>query len=336
VLLKWQNTGFLFWQEANVHSVEEKRIISLLPSGTEIVAALGMADQLVGRSHECDYPLEVRGLPVCSSPKYHSEGTSADINREVESILREALAIYNVDVECIRSLKPTHIVTQSQCEVCAVSTDELQEALNECIEQDEVTVIDLNPENLERVLDNVLQVANALDVYKRGKSVVKNMRGSFEAINNKTKEILNKPIVAHIEWIEPIMVAGHWMMTLIEMAGGKNCFPDEDKRWIQFEDIVKYNPDKIVIAPCGFTIERTLQDMFFFENRMEWKSLKAVQNNEVYICEGNKYFNRPGPRLVDSVEILFEVFHPETAQQKHYQSGWVKYKMSNEKSKSHI
>lgn len=305
----------------------KKRIISLLPSGTEIVCALGLTERLVGRSHECDYPLEVQHLPICSSPKYRSEGTSAEINKEVKNVLREALAIYHVDIERIRSLKPTHIVTQSQCEVCAVSTDALQEAFNEYMEQDGIAVIDLHPESLEGVMETILQVANALDVYDRGQSLVRNMRQTFENIRFQTEKLSGKPTVAHIEWIEPVMVAGYWMRPLIEWAGGLNCFPDESKRWIQFEDIVKQNPDKIVIAPCGFTMERTLQEMFFFENKKEWKSLKAVQYNEVYICKGNQYFNRPGPRLVDSIEILIEVFYPEIVQQKHYQSGWVKYNL---------
>ncbi|MBN4081214.1 cobalamin-binding protein [Caldithrix abyssi] len=312
--------------------MNEKRIISLLPSGTEIICALGLKDQLVGRSHECDYPPEVQLLPVCSSPKYHSGGTSAEINREVESILREALSIYNVDMEKIRPLNPTHIITQSQCNVCAVSTDELKEALNEFLEQDEITIIDLTPESIEQVLENVFQIANLLDVQERGNELVNKMKTSFEDIHAKTKKLFDKPTVAHIEWIEPIMVAGHWMMTLIEIAGGKNCFSDENTRWIKFEDIAAQNPDKIIIAPCGFTIERTLQDMYFLESNPEWKALKAVQNNEVYLCEGNKYFNRPGPRLVDSLEILVEIFHPQFFRSKHHRSGWINYMISNEKS----
>ena len=303
----------------------EKRIISLLPSSTETVCTLGLQDHLVGRSHECDYPAEVQKLPVCSEPKYRSDGTSVEINKEVESILRDALSIYKVDAEKIKTLKPTHIITQSQCEVCAVSTDELQEATNEYLQQDEVTVIDLTPESIEQVLENILQIANALDAQVKGEALVNKMKRSFEDIRTETKELFDKPSIVHIEWIEPVMVAGHWMMTLIEMAGGVNCFPDENKRWIKFEELLEQNPDKIIIAPCGFTIERTLKDMFYFENRMEWKTLKAVRNNEVYICDGNKYFNRPGPRLVDSLEILAEIFHPHLFSSKHHKSGWIKY-----------
>ncbi len=300
------------------------RIISLLPSGTEIVCALGLTDKLVGRSHECDFPKEVQLLPICSEPKYRSEGTSAEISKAVENILQLSLSIYKIDIEKIKALKPTHILTQSQCEVCAVSTDELQEALNEYLKDDKVKVIDSNPETLEKVLENIQEVANATNVPERGKALVNKMKNAFENIHNRTKNISHKPTIAHIEWIEPIMVAGHWMMTLIEKAGGINCFPDENKRWIKFENIVEKNPDKILIAPCGFSITRTFKDMYFLEDRPEWETLKAKRYMEIYVCDGSHYFNRPGPRLVDSLEILAEIYHPEIFRSNHHFIGWTK------------
>ena len=218
--------------------MQQKRIISLLPSGTEIVAALGLTNQLVGRSHECDYPSQVQRLPVCSEPKYRSEGTSVQISKEVENILQEALSIYKVDAAIIRDLKPTHIITQSQCEVCAVSTDELQQALDKYIDQDRITVLDLNPATLDDVLENIGLIAKTLDVEQNGEKLVKSMKNAFENIYHKTDELADKPTVAAIEWIAPIMVAGHWMMSLIKMAGGINLFTDENKRWVSFQDLV--------------------------------------------------------------------------------------------------
>lgn len=299
-------------------------MVSLLPSGTEIVCALGLGENLVGRSHECDYPDYVQKLPVCSRPKYQREGSSAEINRSVESILREALSIYNVDVELIRSLQPTHILTQSQCEVCAISTDELQRALKEVIREEGITVIDSNPESLDHILRNIREVANAAEVPEAGESLVHEMKTNFERIRNRTKTITHKPEIAHIEWIEPVMTGGHWMMSLIEWAGGRNCFPDERERWISFEDIVRQNPEKIVIAPCGFSIEQSLQDIHFFEQKEEWQKLQAVKNREVYICDGSSYFNRPGPRLVDSLEILTEIYHPGIFPHTHDESDWIR------------
>jgi iron complex transport system substrate-binding protein len=300
------------------------RIISLLPSATEVVCSLGLAERLVGRSHECDFPKQVQRLPICSEPKYRSDGTSAEINKAVKTILELSLSIYKVDVEKIKALKPTHIITQSQCAVCAVSTDELQEALNEYLKDAQVTVIDLNPESLEQVFDDIMLIANSTGVTQRGELLVNQMKQSFEKIHSKTKNLTNKPTVADIEWIEPILVGGHWMFSLIEIAGGKNCFTDEKRRWIKIEDIVEKNPDKIIIAPCGFSIQRTFQDMFFLENKKEWKTLSSVRSGEVYVCDGNHYFNRPGPRLVDSAEILAEIFHPEIFHPKHHLSVWVK------------
>lgn len=300
------------------------RIISLLPSATEIVCSLGLTEQLVGRSHECDFPKEVQQLPICSEPKYRSDGTSAEINKAVKTILELSLSIYKVDVEKIKALKPTHIITQSQCAVCAVSTDELQEALNEYLKDDKVTVIDLNPESLEQVFDDIMLIANPTGVTQRGESLINQMKQSFEKIHSKTKNLTYKPTIADIEWIEPILVGGHWMMSLIEIAGGKNCFPDENKRWLTFEQLQEKNPDKIIIAPCGFSIQRTFQDMYFLENRKEWETLKAVHYMEVYVCDGNNYFNRPGPRLVETAEILAEIFHPKIFPSNHHFIGWTK------------
>ena len=302
----------------------EQRIISLLPSATEVVCALGLHDRLVGRSHECDYPPEVEELPICSHPRYRSDGTSDKINKNVEAILREALSIYRVDVNTIASLKPTHIITQSQCPVCAVSTDELRDALCEYLHLDAIDVIDLSPMSLSDVFDNVLRIADALDVHCKGEQLIIRLQASFDTIQAKTGERPLKPRVAHIEWIEPIMVAGHWMMSLITMAGGINVFPDEQKRWIGFEDLIRQNPDKIIIAPCGFSIRRSLRDMKFLQRRAAWKNLRASQKGEVYICDGSHYFNRPGPRLIDSAEILAEIFHPDIFSGKHHQAGWVK------------
>jgi iron complex transport system substrate-binding protein len=302
----------------------EQRIISLLPSATETVCALGLQDRLVGRSHECDYPPVLDSLPVCSRPRYMSDGPSPEIDREVKSILRSALSIYNVDVGMITRLQPTHIITQSQCAVCAVSTEELRDALCEVLRMDSIHVIDLSPHTLEEVFADILRITDALDAHRQGHELVEKMKASFWRTQSMTQDIPDKPRVAHIEWIDPMMVAGHWMMSLIEMAGGTNVFPDEHNRWITIEDLVRQNPDKIVIAPCGFSIERSLKDIGLLQATEGWRELKAVRSNEVHLSDGSAYFNRPGPRLTDSLEILAEVFHPRLFSGKHHESGWIK------------
>ncbi|MBL4656864.1 MAG: cobalamin-binding protein [Flavobacteriales bacterium] len=303
--------------------MSDPRIISLLPSGTEVVAALGLSGYLVGRSHECDYPVEVQLLPICSEPKYPSEGSSPEINRAVEEVLQDALSIYKVDIELIKSLQPTHIITQSQCEVCAVSTDELQEALDNYINDQVITVVDLNPESMDHIYNDIHRIAEALSVNREGERVVEEMKLGFSELKLKTSD-LYKPSVAHVEWIEPIMVAGHWTYDLIDMAGGLNTFPDENKRWIDFEELLKVNPEKLVIAPCGFSIEKTLSEMHFLTEKNGWDTLNVVVHGEVYISDGNQYFNRSGPRLTDSAEILAEIFHPQLGNG-HEGAGWIRY-----------
>lgn len=209
--------------------------------------------------------------------------------------------------------------------MCAVSTDELREALHAFLHQDDVSIIDLSPESLEHVFQNISAVADDLDVHDSGEKLLRRMKTSMEAIQSIAKDSSSKPRIAHIEWIEPIMVAGQWMLPLIAMAGSINLFPDENKRWIGFEELLQQDPDKILIAPCGFSIQRSLKNMPFLEKNHAWKSLRAVRSHEVYICEGSDYFNRPGPRLVDSLEILAEIYHPNLFRAKHFTSGWIRF-----------
>lgn len=304
---------------------EDLRIISLLPGGTEIAYALGLGEYMVGRSHECDYPTDVKKLPVCSRPKYRSDGLSLEINRSVKKILEDALSVYSVDVEMIKELNPIHIITQSQCEVCAISKRELNEALYDVIREQDINIIDSNPSNIKDIFQNIREIADSTNVSECGAALVQEMKSNFEKVRNQTKLIISKPSVAHIEWIEPVMTGGHWMMSMIGWAGGRNCFPDEENRWISFDDLLRVNPDKIVIAPCGFSIERTLQDMFYFEQKKAWQRLNAVKDREVYICDGSSYFNRPGPRLTDSLEILAEIYHPDRFPRKYDNSAWIRW-----------
>jgi len=304
--------------------MNNNRIISLIPSSTEIVCALGLRENLVGRSHSCDYPDDVLSLPVCSEPKNYPVGSSIEIHNELMSILRNALSVYQVHLETIKDLHPTHIITQSQCEVCAVSTDDLHEALSDYLKTKDVQVIDLKPDNIEEVLESFQTVADATDVPEMGNHLVQEIRDSFENINNATAVFSDKPKIAFIEWIEPLMAAGNWTTSLIEMAGGTNVFNKMTNHWIEFDDIISSNPDKIVISPCGFSIEQSLGNMRFLYNTEKWTSLKAVKNNEVYVCDGSQYFNRPGPRLEDSLKILTEIFHPDLFNMEYHKTGWIR------------
>ena len=288
------------------------RIVSLIPSATEIVCALGFADQLVARSHECDYPAEVARLPACTAPKFDPDGTSYQIDQRVKAILQEALSVYRVDAHLLNQVEPSLIVTQSQCEVCAVSLRDVERAACELIGS-QPQIVSLAPESLASIATDIQLVADALDAPDRGRSLVDRMRQRLKRLRDAAANSTRRPRVACIEWIEPLMAAGNWMPELVEIAGGINVLGEAGKRskWITFEDLSAVDPDVIFISPCGFGIGRTMVDIPVLKNQPQWKNLKAVSSGRVYVADGNQYFNRPGPRIVDSAEILAEILYPQ-------------------------
>ena len=299
------------------------RIVSLLPSATEIVCALGFEDQLVGRSHECDFPPSVMRLPSLTSPKFNPEGASAEIDQRVKTILSEALAVYRVDAGLLRDLKPDFIVTQSQCDVCAVSLREVEDAVAQWTGA-QPQVVSLAPYALRDVFADMERVGAALGAADHAIEVVGRLSARMSAIEDRAKAAVSRPRVACIEWIDPLMAAGNWMPELIAMAGGTNLFgkAGEHSPWMKFEEIVAADPDLILIAPCGFNMDRAAADLPALTARPEWARLKAVRDRKVFLGEGNQYFNRPGPRIAESLEILAEVVHPELFSFGHEGSGW--------------
>ncbi len=298
------------WTMDNV-LMNTHRIISLIASATEIVCALGFESQLVGRSHECDFPASVKRLPVCTSPKFEVEGLSYEIDQRVKAILQESLSVYRVDAELLDRLQPTHIITQSQCEVCAVSFKEVEQAVCQ-LTSSQPEIVSLEPNALADVWADIRRVAQSLGAPERGEQTVAALQQRMATIAAKANTAGHRPTVACIEWIEPLMAAGNWMPELVEMAGGVNLFGEAGKHspWMTWEELVAKDPDLIFISPCGFDIARTLQETHLLTGKPEWTGLKAVQSNRVFVADGNQYFNRPGPRLVESLEILAEMLHP--------------------------
>lgn len=301
------------------------KIVSLLPSSTEIVCALGFGDALVGRSHECDYPAHITQLPILTAPKFNPDGRSYEIDERVKAILQEASSVYKVDAELLKTLAPDFVVTQSQCDVCAVSYDEVERIVCDYLDT-EAHIINLEPNALSDVFQDIQRVAEALSVPEKGQDLINDMQARIQAIKDTTST-LEKPTVASIEWIDPLMAGGNWMPTLVESAGGIELFgkADEHSHWITWDDLKSADPDMLVIMPCGYDIEKAISEMTSFTQRNDWQALKAVQNGHVYITDGNQYFNRPGPRLVDSVEILAEIFHPEQFDFGHQGKGWIPF-----------
>lgn len=300
-----------------------RRIGSLIPSSTEIVCALGMEDLLVTRSHECDFPDSVRRLPVCTEPKFNPEGSSYEIDQRVKAILHQALSVYRVHGDVLKELQPEVIITQAQCEVCAVSLREVEEVVGQWLGA-RPRIISLEPGMLSDVWAGIVQVAEALGVPERGTELVKNLKQRVFAIAAIARTLPPGPTVACIEWIDPLMAAGNWMPELVEMAGGVNLFGEAGKHsaWMTWEEVVQRDPNVIVVLPCGFDIKRTREEMPALTRRPEWSCLQAVRGRRVYLTDGNQYFNRPGPRLVESLEILAEILHPEAFRFRHEGSGW--------------
>jgi iron complex transport system substrate-binding protein len=299
------------------------RVVSLIASSTEIVCALGLEDQLVGRSHECDFPVSVQRLPVCTEPKFNVHGTSGEIDRRVKAVLENALSVYRVHADVLKQLRPDVILTQSQCEVCAVSLRDVEQAVADWLDA-RPRVVSLAPNALADVWADIQLVADALDVPERGEQLVRRLQRRMNDITQQAQVLHSRPTVACIEWIEPLMAAGNWMPELVEMAGGVNLFGEAGKHspWMTWDELCAKDPDGIVVLPCGFDIARARQDMPFLTQRPEWPRLRAVQAECVSLADGNQFFNRPGPRLVESLEILAEILHPETFQFGHEGTGW--------------
>ena len=299
------------------------RILSLIPSSTEIVCALGFENQLIGRSHECDFPSSVQKLSSCTAPKFKVEGTSAEIDQRVKSILKNALSVYQIDEKKLQQMQPDIIITQAQCEVCAVSLKDVENAVCEWVES-RPQIVSLEPNQLSDIWKDFINIAEALGVKEQGHELVSQLKQRMNKIAQKTINFPQKPTVVCIEWIEPLMSAGNWMPELIEMGGGINLFgvAGEHSPWMTWEQLLEANPDVILVMPCGFNLSRSKAEMSLLSQKPEWTQLNAVQNQQVYLTDGNQYFNRPGPRLVESLEIIAEILHPAHFDSHHQQSGW--------------
>ena len=302
----------------------KQRVLSLLSSTTEIIYALGCGDRLVGRSHECDYPEEVSELPICTIPKFNVDGTSREVDDEVKSLVQSALSIYYINEKLLKELKPDIIFTQSQCEVCAVSVSDVENALKN-ITGLSSRVISVEPNSVEDIFKHILTIAEILNVRKKGKELVELIKAKIDS----TEKIVyqkSSPSVAAIEWIDPLMAAGNWVPQLIKVAGGKNLFGEAGKHspWMKYNDLVEQDPEIIIVMPCGYDIKKSLIEIKTLESKKGWGSLKAVRNRNVYITDGNQFFNRPGPRIIESIEILLEIIHSDFSESKHIDSGWIK------------
>ena len=307
-----------------------KRIASLIASATEIVYGLGCEAWLVGRSHECDYPPTVSALSMLTEPNIILSGTSADIDRRIKDIIADGLSVYRVDKKALEVCSPDIILTQDQCDVCAVSLRDVEAALCDWVGH-KVEIISLKPDGLPEVFRDIKKVAKALGVEARGDALVSDMNARMARIEAALSEHDERPSIACIEWIDPLMAAGNWMPELVEKSGGTSVFGESGRHspWMSWDQLKEADPDVIAIMPCGFSIPRSRQEMPILAGKSGWSDLKAVRRQRVFLTDGNQYFNRPGPRLVESLEILAELLHPDLFDYGHHGTGWVHFFAAN-------
>jgi iron complex transport system substrate-binding protein len=299
------------------------KIVSLLPSATEIVCALGFRENLVGRSHECDYPEAVSALPICTVPKFDIAGGSRDIDERVRSASADGGGLYSVDRDVLSSLAPDIVITQDQCEVCAVDVREVEEAVRDCVGP-EALIVTLEAESVAGIYEDIRSVAEALDVVVEGEAIVDALIARYEAASARAHQDSDYPGILCLEWMDPLMAAGNWLPELVDAAGGESLLVGrfEPSRRIEWDEVMHAAPGVLLLMPCGFDIERTMAELDVLQGRPGWEDLLAVRNGRVYVADGNAYFNRPGPRIVDSLEILTEVLHPDRFEPAGQGSAW--------------
>jgi iron complex transport system substrate-binding protein len=298
------------------------RIVSLLASGTELVAALGLGDSLVGRSHECDHPAWVKRLPALSRPTFDITGTSGEIDARVRDRLRSGAPLYEIDEARLAALAPDVILTQTHCEVCAVSpADLVHGAAAAQLERRQVVALDTG--TIDGILDGFTRVAEVLGAPDAGRALVAGLRARLAAVAAVTRP-LPHPRVACLEWIDPLFAMGNWGPELVELAGGSGVFgsPGARSTTLPFEALQEAAPEAIVIAPCGFGLERTLAELPPLTGRPGWFELPAVRAGRAFAADGNFFFNRSGPMLFETPEILAEMLHPDHFPPRHRGTSW--------------
>jgi iron complex transport system substrate-binding protein len=305
--------------------VGELRILSLLSSATEIAHALGLGAYQVGRSHECDYPASVLKLPVCSRPAFPVDGSSREIDSLVKHRLASALSIYEIDGALVEQLRPTHILTQTQCKVCAVSLEDVERDLRTRLNT-HASVISLEPYALADLWRDIERVGRACGAPEAAEHLIALLEDKMRQISARAARASSRPTVAAIEWLEPLMAAGNWVPELIELAGGVNLFGEAGGHspWLNWDELKAADPDIIVALPCGFDLVRTQKEMHWLTGRPGWHDLRAVRSSNVFLCDGNQYMNRPGPRLTESLRIFAEIFHPDLFEPRFEHTGWLR------------
>ncbi|HSF27846.1 MAG TPA: cobalamin-binding protein [Nitrosopumilaceae archaeon] len=291
-------------------TISTKRIVSFLPSATEILYELGVGDQLVGVTHECDYPEQAKSKPrVIRSSFDHTKISSKEIDKQISNMMQVGSDIYLLDEQVLKKSSPDLIIGQGLCDVCSPASKEISKAVSILEKKPEVVILD--PHNLEDIFSNILQIAKKVGKEEQAQNLISSLRKRIEYV--KTRPVKSRPRALCIEWLDPLFTAGHWVPQMVEIAGGINgiSVTGERSRRMKLEEAMNFKPDIIVLMPCGFDINRIRVEYSKLTSDSQWKSIPAVQNNQVFAVDANSYFSKPGPRTVTGIEILAKIIHPE-------------------------
>ena len=302
------------------------RIVSLIPSATEIVYALGYGGNLVGRSHSCDYPDGVMDLPECTFPSFDIEGTSEEIDRRVIELKANKEPLYLMDNELLRSLEPDVILTQVQCDVCAVSFEDVKRLTISWMDF-KGEVVSLTGMDLEGIYEDIKRVSEVIGERRKGEGLVLGLRESMRKLSKKAKGIAYCPRVVCVEWIDPVMVAANWVPELLGMAGVEGLFgvAGEHSYRMEWEEVVESDPDVLIFMACGYGIQKTKEEIGVLAGQKSWSNLKSVKNDQVFITDGQKFFNRPAPSVKESLEILLEIIYKDDFRFEYEEERWEKF-----------
>lgn len=288
------------------------RICSLLPGATEIAYALGLGDQIVGVTHECDYPPDARQKKIVVRSSLDPQTmSSSEIDKWVSDTSRSAASLYRIELGAFREASPDIILTQELCDVCAIDRNEVLEACRSL--PNEPTVISLAPNSLSDVLADIDRVGAATGTEARARRLVHEILARIERVRRGTSLSNSRPRVACLEWLDPLYYAGHWIPEMVELAGGENGFghTGQPSAKLDWQSVLKFSPEIILVMPCGFEPQRTQRELHLLQSRRGWNALPAVKTGRVFAVNGHAYFSRPGPRLIDGLEILASLLHPD-------------------------
>jgi iron complex transport system substrate-binding protein len=308
-----------------------ERIVSLLASGTELVCALGLGDRLVGRSHECDFPEWVARLPVVSRPLFDVTGSSREIDERVRSRLRDNLPLYQVDEQLLLALSPEVLITQTHCEVCAVGPADVPDLAAARLVR--TPVVDLRGNTLSEIVGGFVEAARLLAAEDAGRSLADRLEAALREVRARVAP-RPRPRVACIEWVDPIFAMGNWGPELVEIAGGENVLgkAGQHSTTASFAALQEADPDVLVIAPCGFGLERASVEMKHLAVVPGFDELRAVKEGRVFVCDGNRYFNRSSPSLFETPAILAEILHPEQAAPSYAGRAWRRWRPAGDQA----